>query len=43
MGAAAARQKVAELMEATVAAAGIIGGSLNYLAPLARYVCERRS
>ncbi|HYM61748.1 MAG TPA: farnesyl diphosphate synthase [Thermoanaerobaculia bacterium] len=43
MGAAAARQKVSELLAATVSSAETIGGSVNYLAPIARYVCERRS
>jgi geranylgeranyl diphosphate synthase type II len=43
MGVGAAREKVTELLAATIANAEIIGGAVNYLAPIARYVCERRS
>jgi len=43
MGAAAARKRAEELLKVAVENAGIIGGPVNYLAPIARYICERRS
>jgi geranylgeranyl diphosphate synthase, type II len=42
-GADAARAKLGELLDTAVATAGMIGGPLNYLGGIARYVCERRS
>ena len=43
MGASAARERLAELLAEAVENAARIGGPVNYLADLARYVCERRS
>jgi len=43
IGVAEARKRVAELLREAVENAAIIGGSVNYLAPIARYICERRS
>ena len=43
MGASAARDRVAELLAEAVENAARIGGPLNYLAEIARYICERRS
>jgi geranylgeranyl diphosphate synthase type II len=43
MGVADARKRVDELLKMAVENADIIGGSVNYLAPIARYICERRS
>jgi len=43
MGAAQARKRAEELLKVAVENAGIIGGPVNYLAPIARYICERRS
>lgn len=43
VGAGAAREELARLLDKAVATAGIIGRNLNYLGPIARYVCERRS
>ena len=43
MGAAAARKRAEELLKVAVENAGIIGGPVNYLAPIARYICDRRS
>lgn len=43
VGRDAARDEVARLLERAVASAAMIGPDLNYLAPIARYVCERRS
>jgi len=43
MGAAEARKRAEELLKVAVENAGIIGGPVNYLAPIARYICERRS
>lgn len=43
IGAEAARRRVAELLEEAVRSADIIGGPLNYLAPLARYIGARRT
>jgi geranylgeranyl diphosphate synthase type II len=42
-GVDASRRKTAELLEIALGNAANIGGSVNYLAPIARYVCERRS
>ena len=43
MGAAEARKRVEDLLEKAVENADMIGGPVNYLAPIARYICERRS
>ena len=43
MGASAARKRAGELLAEAVENAARIGGPVNYLADLARYVCERRS
>ena len=43
MGAAAARKRAEELLKVAVENAGIIGGPVNYLAAIARYICDRRS
>jgi geranylgeranyl diphosphate synthase, type II len=43
MGTDAARAKVEELLGVAVANAGMIAGPLNYLAAIARYICDRRS
>jgi geranylgeranyl diphosphate synthase type II len=43
MGADDARKRVDGLLKTAVENAGMIGGPVNYLAPIARYICERRS
>jgi geranylgeranyl diphosphate synthase type II len=43
LGAAEARKRLNALLEKAVENADIIGGPVNYLAPIARYICERRS
>lgn len=43
LGADRARAEVARLLGEAVENADIIGGPVNYLAPIARYICERRS
>jgi len=43
IGVAAARKRLQELLQEALDSAAIIGGSVNYLAPMARYICERRS
>ena len=43
IGSAAARKRVDELLRDAVENAAIIGGPVNYLADIARYICERRS
>ena len=43
VGVEAARTEVAALLRTTVENAGMIAGPVNYLADLARFVCERRS
>jgi geranylgeranyl diphosphate synthase type II len=43
LGAEAARRRVDELLQVAVTTADSVGGSLNYLAAIARYICERRS
>ena len=43
MGTAAARTRVDELLAEASENAAIIGGPVNYLAPIGRYICERRS
>jgi geranylgeranyl diphosphate synthase, type II len=43
MGADAARQRVADLLRDATENAAMIAGPVNYLAPIARYICERRS
>jgi geranylgeranyl diphosphate synthase type II len=43
IGVDAARKRAAELLQDAVTAAGKIGGSVNYLADIARYICERNS
>ena len=42
-GAEEARRKATELLDSAIASANRIGGGVNYLAPLARYICSRRS
>jgi geranylgeranyl diphosphate synthase type II len=43
LGTDAARAKVDELLQVAVSNAAIIGGPVNYLAQIARFICERRS
>ena len=43
VGAEAARQEVAELLRTAVENADMIAGPVNYLADIARFICERRS
>lgn len=43
MGASAARERVQALQAEAVESAARIGGPVNYLADIARYICERRS
>lgn len=43
LGAEAARAEVRRLEAVAVASAGIIAGPVNYLAPIAGLICERRS
>ena len=43
IGTAAARTRVDELLDEASENAAIIGGPVNYLAPIGRYICERRS
>lgn len=43
VGAEAARQEVASLLRTAVQNADMIAGPVNYLADLARFICERRS
>ena len=43
IGVPAARRRLEELLREAVESAAIIGGSVNYLAPIARYICERSS
>jgi geranylgeranyl diphosphate synthase, type II len=43
IGVRAARKRVDELLREAVDKAGMIGGPVNYLAEIARYICERRS
>ena len=43
LGTAEARKRLDALMAKAEQNAGIIGGSVNYLAAIARYICERRS
>jgi geranylgeranyl diphosphate synthase, type II len=43
IGVTAARQKAGELLQEALRNAAIIGGSVNYLGPIARYICERSS
>ncbi|HEY8132399.1 MAG TPA: farnesyl diphosphate synthase [Thermoanaerobaculia bacterium] len=43
LGAETARKRVDELFREAVENADMIGGPVNYLAPVARYICERRS
>lgn len=43
MGAPAARERVTALLAEAVDRAARIGGPVNYLADIARYICERRS
>ena len=43
MGADAARARVDELLRDAIENAAMIAGPVNYLAPIARYICERRS
>jgi len=43
LGAESARAEVNRLLEAALRDAGMIAGPMNYLAPLARFICERRN
>ncbi len=43
LGTEAARKRAEELLQEAVENAENIGGSNNYLAPITRYICERRS
>jgi geranylgeranyl diphosphate synthase type II len=43
LGADEARKRLDRLLQDAVENAGIIAGPVNYLAPIARYICERRS
>ncbi len=43
LGADSARAEVGRLLGVAVSNADMIGGPVNYLAPLARFICERRS
>jgi geranylgeranyl diphosphate synthase type II len=43
LGAEHARAEVGRLLEAAVGDAGMIAGPVNYLAPIARSICERRN
>src|SRR5207245_9773140 len=43
IGVAAARNRLQELLQDALDSAAKVGGSVNYLAPIARYICERRS
>lgn len=43
LGADSARAEVQRLLGVALSSADMIGGPVNYLAPLARYICERRS
>jgi geranylgeranyl diphosphate synthase type II len=43
LGAGAAREEVARLLAVAAGNAGKIAGPVNTLAPIARYICERRS
>ncbi len=43
LGIEAARAEVASLLERATGDAGMLDGPVNYLSPIARYICERRS
>ena len=43
LGAPEARKRVEQLLKKAVENADMIAGPVNYLAPIARYICERRS
>jgi geranylgeranyl diphosphate synthase type II len=43
LGSEKARARIGELLRMAEENAGIIGGPVNYLAPIARYICDRRS
>ena len=43
LGPEAARKRVDELLREAIENADMIAGPVNYLAPIARYICERRS
>jgi geranylgeranyl diphosphate synthase, type II len=43
IGVASARKRLRELLQEALDNAAIVGGSVNYLTPMARYICERRS
>ncbi len=43
VGAEAARNEVAALLASATENAGMIGGPVNYLADIARFICDRRS
>jgi geranylgeranyl diphosphate synthase, type II len=43
LGVEAARAEVARLLEVALGNADMIAGPVNYLGPIARYICERRS
>jgi hypothetical protein len=42
LGVEAARAEVGRLLEEASRNADIIAGRVNYLAPIARFICERR-
>ena len=43
IGSGATRKRLEELLQEAVDNAAVIGGRVNYLAAIARYICERRS
>jgi len=43
LGIEAARAEVASLLQSAVGDADMLAGPVNYLSPIARYICERRS
>jgi geranylgeranyl diphosphate synthase type II len=43
LGVESAREEVGRLLQEALEKAGMIAGPVNYLAPLARFICERRS
>ena len=43
IGVTEARKRAAELLQDAEKNAAMIGGPVNYLAPIARYICDRRS
>lgn len=43
LGVESARSEVGRLLEVALTNAGMIAGPVNYLAPIARFICDRRS